>query len=937
MNRIILINTPGNTPKHFLDANGALSLDFCPQFERSKKVDQASLDRISSEGVLGFFLVNSEKNVWAVTQAIQAEKALGSQGFYVQAWHNGIMLPQVFLRIYNKTRRGMEAELVMPSDFWAVAIKKLKVCDIDFPNFLLTEANLRDNWVNNEVYNDGDSGLYFPLVHYGNWGTKATYGDDDILLTMGVADESDFRPWVHVLAILQKGFCKLGYKFRSPILETDWGRRLAMYLLVDLNGNTSLDSFKINSYQTISYLNVGPGYPPGLPGNPAWLASTNELQFLDTTIRGYDAGFYIVSPSGDIRADGGVNYFYMRGLSGKYSFEVEFDLDTTDYGDTVVLLVNLLIFDPAQAFPSSLVAAVTAPQFLSANDVRRFRWTSAELDINPTWRIAISTSVYFNTGGSGLGIYRISNGFIKAIPITVKFQAGMQLIMRAWLDCSLSFEKLVTGIIHAVQGKLVSDELTRTVWLYQSDSVELPDNQSPEAFYQSATLETSYDCTSYKFTYRRLVDKRYYVLGYRTPDDEFIKGKGFDNENPVKARRLDFGEKYEEDTEYDSNPFFEATENILATDLKHTNILAPAIDTAVSIPACWDNTEFKISGKIKPRLLYIKGLSTQYRGKDASNNDVVAKWQFKTSEETQLPYAFMYSTQALGTTHTATVPVENVAYDYNVFDLSRMFWRSFLAELASNEELDLQLIVNPIDFDMINMRRFFNIKVGNSYIPGRLVSLERFTGTKAEATFRPQNIEYAICDPIYNCSNIANFELTRDANCIIATILPGVTSPVLMDSLYYRLVGTSTWVLYSAPLCGCQVREFLDFSYSCSGTTITISNTSDCGDILGSVHILDSTGALITMFPAVSASVSFGIAIVQANTTIFVHVVRTTPAGIVEKSIKLIYVGSGLSCSNILAFSDDSRTNQYAHYPYEFKRDVTFTDGCPPITKTAFI
>ena len=934
MNRITLLNTPVNTPKQFLNADGSLSLDFCPKFERSKKVDQAALDRVSSEGVLGFFLVLTEKNTWAITNAIQAERGLGSKGFYVQAWDDNIILPQTFLRIYNKTRRGTEAELVMHEDFWAISIKRLKLCQIEFPNFLLTEANLRDNWANNNIYRDGDSGLYFPLVHYGNWQTAAVY-DDDLIQTQGSAGEADFRPFIHVLALLQRGFCKLGYKFRSPILETEFGRSLIAYLLVDLSGNNSLDSFKIAAYQTEPYQTIGAGYPTDLP-NPLWMAPTNELQFVDTSVQGQDSGFYIVSPAGDARADGGLNYYYMRGLSGKYSFDVEFDVDTAYSGETVILLVSMLVFDPTIPFPGGLVASLAAPQFISVSNTVRFRWTTPEFDIDPKWRIAFTSTVFFSSGGSGFGIYRISNGFVKANPLSVKFQANMQLIMKAWIDCELEFEKFVQGIVHAVQGKLVSDELTRTVWLYQSDEAVLFDGQIPEPFYQSARAEGIYDCTSFKFTYRRIIDKRYYVLGYKNPDDEYVKQRGFDNDNPVKARKLDFGTKYEEATEPNLNPFFEATENIQATDLGHVNIISPNIDTSVVIPACWDSTEFKVAKKVKPRLLLAKGMVSQYRGKDSFSNDVVAQWSFKGVIETELPYAFMYNTQALGTTHTAVVATENIAYDFNVNDLSRTFWRSFLAELASNEEIDIQLIVNPIDFDTISMRRFFNLKFSNTYVVGRLISLERFTGTKAEATFRPQNQLYAICDPVYNCSNVANFDLTRDNNCIIAIPTAGITSPVGTDKLYYRKIGDTIWTEYTAPLCGCDVREYLDYSYECIGTTITITNTSDCGDILGSVHLLDSAGSLVVTYPNVPVSVSFDTSLITSGGVMFVHVVRTTAAGIVEKSRKFIYIG-GSGCGSVLNFTDDSRTNQYAFYPYEFKREVTFTDGCPTVIQSKFI
>jgi len=48
---------------------------------------------------------------------------------------------------------------------------------------------------------------------------------------------------LYLLAVLQKGFCLIGWKFRSPVLESDWGRHLLTYVLEDFSGGGDLDNY----------------------------------------------------------------------------------------------------------------------------------------------------------------------------------------------------------------------------------------------------------------------------------------------------------------------------------------------------------------------------------------------------------------------------------------------------------------------------------------------------------------------------------------------------------------------------------------------------------------------------------------------------------------------------------------------------------------------
>lgn len=913
---IILQYVPVNTPDHYL-TEGRLILDYCPEFKRSKKADQAELDRVSAEGVLGFFLINTEKNEWALKDNFA----------YVQAWQDGVPLPQTYLRVYNRTKRGMEVELVMDVHFWAIQIRKVKLCQVALGNFQLTESNLRDNWLKPK-YNDGDSGLYFPLINYGNWSGTAAVWDGDVLTSPGGAWEADFRPWFHILYILQKGFCSIGYKFRSPILETDWGRRLISYILVDLAGDNSLDGFKVNVYQTESYKAWSVGTPEAIPGNPAWLAATEELQLLDNNIRGFDNGFYIANNLGEINADGSFNYYFFTGLSGDYEFELEMDIDSSSSGDTVIFKLNFVAFDPTNV-TSAFVGSESSPQFIVVGESKKIRWTTRLLTLNPKYRYVFTITPSFVTG---FGEYTIKNAVIKAKPKTVKFQPNMQLILKAWVNCEYEFDKLLSGVIHLIQGRLISDESTRTVWLMHPDKITLQSGEQPEPFFNGQTMDAEYDCTSTKETYRRIVENRYLNIGFKSPDDDWVKSQNYDGDNPIFAKKLDFGDRYEEATSNNYNPFFEASDNYLSKDLQA--IYTPTIECAVNIPACWDNSDHKESTKLTPRILYALGYVSQYRGKTPGGIDVVANWKFKGMTETLLPYAYQVSNESIGTDETASVPEVHLIYGDRTNDLTSQYWELFILELIANIEIDFQLIINPIEFDQLNFRRWLNLIIGNKHYVGRLTEITDFTGTKADVTFRPVPLDTDSCGIVYDCNNNPEFEATLVDSCLIVNRLPGINSQINTDIISWRQVGGS-WSTYSAPVCGCPVREFLDFLYGCSGSNFTITDNSDCTDYLGSVTLYNSLNQAVDFWGVVTGSLIIPLSTLVSLGTSYIVATRATSIGTLSKSIKVVAFGS--SCSSVFVFADTDRTNQLIYYPIEVKREVTFLDGCPAVIKSKFV
>jgi hypothetical protein len=615
-------------------------------------------------------------------------------------------------------------------------------------------------------------------------------------------------------------------------------------------------------------------------------------------------------------------------MSGEYEFEVEFDIDTSGSGDTVLFRIFCSATDSTGFLPGGVVDI--SPNFIAVGEKKTIRWKTRVLNITQP-NYAISFNLFFDNY-TGDGEHTISNGGIKVKPKTVKFQPDMQLILKAWVNCEYQFDKLLSGVIHLIQGRLISDESTRTVWLLHPDKLTLQSGEQPEPFFNGQTANAEYDCTSTKETYRRLVENRYLQIGFKAPDDDWVKSQNYDGDNPIFAKKLDFGDKYEEATSNNYNPFFEASDNYLSKDLQA--VYTPNIECAVNIPACWDNSDHKESTKLTPRILYALGYVSQYRGKTSGGVDVVANWKFKGITETLIPYAYQVSNESIGTDETAEVPEIHLIYGDRTNDVTSQFWELFILELIANLEIDFQLIINPIEFDQLNFRRWLNVLIGNKHYVGRLTEITDYTGTKADVTFRPVPLNTDACDVVYNCNNDPNFEATLNDSCLIVERLAGITSQISTDVVSWRRVGGS-WTVYSAPVCGCDVREYLDFTYLCSGSDFTITDNSDCTDYLGSVTLYNSLNQAVDFWGVVTSSLVIPVSTLVSLGTSYIVATRATPIGTLSKAIKVIAFGS--SCSSILVFIDSDRTNQLIYYPLEVRREVTFSDGCPAVIKSKFV
>lgn len=188
-----------------------------------------------------------------------------------------------------------------------------------------------------------------------------------------------------------------------------------------------------------------------------------------------------------------------------------------------------------------------------------------------------------------------------------------------------------------------------------------------------------------------------------------------------------------------------------------------------------------------------------------------------------------------------------------------------------------------------------------------------------------------------NCDNNPCFTFNFNATTDCLTVIPNGTnnSPIATDTIQWKKDGGS-YTNYTTPICGCDLREFLNIVPYCQvvGGKIRVgySSISACpgrtvsqvlwefGNGTGSSASGNLWGYWLEYTPA--EWIAF-----QRTITFTVRV--STPIGNLLKKVKFTYSGSGAaSCANI--------TTTHENYPKLYykiwaKRTVIYTDGCPTV------
>ena len=603
--KIYLREIPQHLPSHFFDSDGLVQFDLPIDlnFAETKVAEKlSSLGKISNDAVKGFGLNFTDKNNAIIAQYWSANQ-LDSAYFdiLVNVFVGSRVIEQNTLIVKEKVDSDStwEVELSNRATNWKAMLKDCLLCDLDYPAFTWNETSMQDNWANEAQYlTNTNTGYYFPLIDFGGW-----QGIDTMTNQVYAAVE-DFRPQFHLLPMLQKAFCKIGYQFKCPVLETEIGRRIGAYLLGEIEKIKNKKVFGAkycvqNDYQFVAQTST----------------VTHDFAELITLEQDYDYGGYFAP-----------NQF--QNISGEYCLKIQvmalFNSSPSPFPSLQVVvnhIRNAVIIDSDSTFMLDFITFDTKSFVLQAGDT-----LSVQLKVTAGSNLTILKSSFFG------------DSCVELIPKKPKITEGMSINPALLIDSEYTAFDLLEGFSHLINGRFGTDNVGGCVTLY-SPYAQSALGEEVESFYKirggqivlsdSATVV----CDSAKFGISADGLKRYTLLGYAKPDDENVKDLGYSETNPFLGIKIDNGSSpnVEEDTENELNPFFEATEG--------KNVGAITNDfSSISLMAMLDNLDGEISTDIKPRLLIFRGLEQQ-TWYNTGTTAVPKQWVFEGNTMTDIPTA----------------------------------------------------------------------------------------------------------------------------------------------------------------------------------------------------------------------------------------------------------------------------------------------------------
>lgn len=733
-------------------------LELSPDTNLSETIKLEELSEfatITQSGVFGFTIPRSKTNdriLKEYTRVDQLDPRVLKRPLRVVVTRGGIQLEQNLLLIFSNSVEGYDAQLMTDDDFWKTALEKLKMCDVPLGVFDYTRANLEANWQSPE-YTDGDVGVWFPLVHYGNWQDKVNYDSDTgEPLSSSPVQMGDFRPWLHGLYVLQKALCAVGWKFRSPILETYWGRRLLMYDLTAFDGSEGLSGFHYRAVVTETYMDAQAGTPEDFPNQPAFITPGQEVQALDDFELGEDGGgdspgYYQRNPAGSQTGTGLTTYYYAEKMAGVMSFTVRGYVSTANTGSNILLGFIVIVRDVNETDPvQSIVNLIHLPPVPLLATRRYYEYTTPELEIEPHYRVTVVPDVTYNQGNTDFGEFEIEAGFeIMNNPQRLFIRDGMLMNLKSFMNCETTADLVLAGFTHLVSGKLLTDSVNKTLWLYSEHDTVIWDGSTVEGFYfepkDAVKVDIEEICDSEVIEASTSLDTRYYHLKFQDADDDKVKSLGLTEENALYSKYIDLGDDIPgDDVTDDENPYFEPTTEHFAVEVVHGDYTAPTgqVDGAIRIPALWDNDNFSVMEKVGPRILYAHGLDFQRRFSD-NTFTFNANWQFEDSQRESLPIAFQRTDELLQSLGAAR-PLEHVAYGDFVNDLYSMMHKQRILERAYAPTVQISAFLGLCDIVALNFRKLWEIDMKGYRFLGKLQSIERFeacTGAPADMFLKP--------------------------------------------------------------------------------------------------------------------------------------------------------------------------------------------------------
>lgn len=763
--KIQITSSVTGMPAHFLNGS-KLYLDIPENIalELSKSLSRLSdLEKIEDEAAIEFDIPYSPKNE-IIGRLVRNHNLISNDYSALPVLvQEGSVVHHSFTELLftgsSDTSKTFSVKLQRGSSHWIRGAREKYLNTIDFGTYEFTQANLEDTWTNNDEYIDGDQGVYFPLCHYGGWIAEST-----ILV-------EDFRPWFHALSVLQKGFCEIGWSFRSPWLETSPGRRLGVYILREDYG------FDADSLDNRQFLASAPVFD----NNGVIIFQTED----------YD-------PSNSYNPSTGE---YTGSMEGSFTAVLEIEASSDGGQDSIpATLLIQIVKRESDGTITEIAGEIKNPPISS----RTYNVT-----ITGNTSITYGEAVYILITLTGDGSYTVNGGYFTNNPIRVLPQKGDILELNDYVHPDYTLHDILSGFAHAGNCKFKTDWVLREIWMYTPYDSEWY-GDLVDGFYLTTPEDVTelIEVESEETTAERTSQLRYITLQFKGSTDAYIELNELEAANPLYSRDIDLGEGFIEETETSENPFFEPTANAIIDKFP---AISPEVTTYnIDIPHLWDNDQGEVSYKIKPRMLYFFGYVYQIYDDDGGGG-TTRKYRLENGSTELVPYAGQHFNSKWAT--SGLDPGTAIENDYAVYgtDNSDFYNLGYARELLTRKfagRSSIRFDMSAQRYQQTDFRKLYLAYYNGRTFYFRQEDISTYRTCAAESAIvviRPEPFIGDICPDLITvdpstCQNRPRIDVTVNVSGDYISADAddsGIDSPIATDDWEYSTDDGANWSTYT--------------------------------------------------------------------------------------------------------------------------------------------
>lgn len=473
----------------------------------------------------------------------------------INIWRGSTCLNQTELRLlsYDPKNCSYSVQLTNNTTHWAKLMKEKSLCDLfdQTDTFEVTEENIIDNWFNN--WNGANDFFYYEPIWYGGTVRPNTLSAEDL------------RPLFFLKELIERSFRCVGWCVDlDGILDCEPFNRSKIYMLADDWNSNAAATEDFYSIWEISGL---------LPANiktTDWAiqtgsqnASTNQTIGLGQGTTYNSSGNFCICISGTIQSNNNPNFqvtvvfgFIENGVSQAY------DVQTFPSGPNGQVFVNYCVDD---------ISNLTGRQL----------YTEINISGDPDTQFQTNLKLEYK-------------------PKSVLYGEGSTMVFQDLVDKDCSLLDMVRGLIHMINGKVITDWNNCCVKILPPKSINT-DVKQLQGFYTEERIDYSNNqiCDSVIVNNQKQSTKNCNIIGFKKSTDPCITDDTKYTQGNVQAfdKEIILSGYDPEGCNENRNPTFEPT----ITDV-FPSLSSPG-SYPIRLPVMTDNKDGEISNNIGKRII----------------------------------------------------------------------------------------------------------------------------------------------------------------------------------------------------------------------------------------------------------------------------------------------------------------------------------------------